>query len=78
MRPVPIYIILTLAEKYIMPIPIGINATPITKKVGKTVPAVNIGCHAGNRCCLIAVSKEEKGILIGYIQWERRSHEYKF
>ena len=38
--------------------PIGINATPMTKKVGSTVPAVNIGCHAGSRCCLNALSKE--------------------
>lgn len=29
---------------------------PITKKAGKTVPAVKIGCHAGNRCCLKALS----------------------
>jgi len=36
--------------------PTGINAMPITKNVGKTVPAVNIGCHAGSRCCLNALS----------------------
>ena len=47
-----------------MPIPIGINATPITKKVGRTVPAVNIGCHAGKRCCLNALSKHEKRVTI--------------
>jgi len=33
----------------------GMNATPIMKKVGKTVPAVKIGCHAGKRCCLKAL-----------------------
>ena len=38
--------------------PIGINATPITKKVGRTVPAVNMGCHAGSRCCLNALSEK--------------------
>lgn len=27
---------------------------PMTKNDGKTVPAVNMGCHAGNRCCLNA------------------------
>lgn len=32
------------------------NATPITKNVGRTVPAVSIGCQAGNRCCLNALS----------------------
>lgn len=36
--------------------PTGINATPITKNVGRTVPAVSIGCQAGNRCCLNALS----------------------
>ncbi|KAL2749694.1 hypothetical protein V1477_001765 [Vespula maculifrons] len=33
-------------EKYNNPIPTGINATPITKNVGNTVPAVRIGCQA--------------------------------
>ena len=42
-----------------MPIPIGINATPMTKNVGKTVPAVNMGCHAGSLCCLKALSEIE-------------------
>ena len=32
------------------------NATPMTKNVGRTVPAVNIGCHAGSLCCLNALS----------------------
>lgn len=27
------------------------------KNVGSTVPAVSIGCHAGNRCCLNAESE---------------------
>lgn len=48
---------LTSSEKYSKPIPTGINAIPITKKVGRTVPAVSIGCHAGSRCCLNADSK---------------------
>jgi hypothetical protein len=38
--------------------PTGMNAMPITKNVGKTVPAVKIGCHAGNRCCLNALSAQ--------------------
>ena len=38
------------------PMPIGIKANPIMKKVGKTVPAVRIGCHAGSFCCLKALS----------------------
>jgi len=33
----------------------GINATPMMKKVGKTVPAVKMGCQAGKRCCLNAL-----------------------
>ena len=37
--------------------PIGIKATPMMKNVGKTVPAVKMGCHAGNLCCLKALSK---------------------
>jgi hypothetical protein len=34
----------------------GIKAIPMTKNVGRTVPAVKIGCHAGKRCCLKALS----------------------
>ena len=30
----------------------GMKATPMTKKVGRTVPAVSIGCQAGRACCL--------------------------
>lgn len=37
-------------------IPSGINAIPMAKKAGSTVPAVRIGCHAGNFCCLNFVS----------------------
>lgn len=51
---------LTPLEKYKIPTPMGINEIPITKKVGKTVPAVKIGCHAGNFCCLNALSKNKK------------------
>jgi hypothetical protein len=46
----------TLLEKCSKPIPIGMKATPMMKKVGKTVPAVRMGCQAGNRCCLKALS----------------------
>lgn len=47
---------LTPFEKYIIAAPIGMNAIPTTKNVGNTVPAVRIGCHAGNFCCLKALS----------------------
>ena len=30
----------------------GMKAMPMTKKAGNTVPAVSIGCQAGNCCCL--------------------------
>lgn len=46
----------TSSEKYNNAIPTGINAIPITKNVGKTVPAVKTGCQAGKRCCLKAES----------------------
>lgn len=36
--------------------PMGMKATPMMKKVGRTVPAVKMGCHAGKRCCLKALS----------------------
>ena len=38
-------------------IPIGINIKPMIKKTGSAVLAVMIGCHAGRRCCLKAVSR---------------------
>ncbi len=38
-------------------IPIGMNIKPIIKKTGRAVFAVMIGCHAGKRCCLKAVSR---------------------
>lgn len=34
--------------------PTGMNAMPMMKNDGNTVPAVSIGCHAGSRCCLNA------------------------
>lgn len=40
------------------------KAIPITKKVGKTVPAVRIGCHAGSFCCLNALSATNVDMLI--------------
>lgn len=39
--------------------PTGIKAIPMTKNVGRTVPAVSIGCHAGKRCCLNADSENK-------------------
>lgn len=33
----------------------GMKMRPMTKNAGNTVPAVKIGCQAGNRCCLKAV-----------------------
>lgn len=44
--------------------PTGMNAMPITKNVGKTVPAVSIGCHAGNLCCLNALSEKIKQTIL--------------
>ncbi len=41
-------------------IPIGIKTRPIIKNTGKAVSAVIIGCHAGKRCCLNAVSKKQE------------------
>ncbi len=35
--------------------PMGMKMSPITKKAGRTVPAVRMGCQAGKRCCLKAV-----------------------
>jgi len=32
------------------------NATPTANSTGRTVPAVMMGCHAGNFCCLNFVS----------------------
>jgi len=43
-------------------IPIGMNVKPIIKKTGNAVLAVIIGCHAGKRCCLNAVSTRQKKI----------------
>lgn len=40
--------------------PIGIKIRPMMRKTGRAVLAVMIGCHAGRRCCLNAVSEEEK------------------
>jgi len=36
------------------------KAIPMAKKAGSTVPAVIIGCHAGNFCCLNFVSVKYK------------------
>lgn len=41
---------------YSKPIPIGTNAAATPKNIGITLRAVRIGCHAGSRCCLNAVS----------------------
>lgn len=32
----------------------------MTKKAGRTVPAVKMGCQAGSRCCLKALSENKK------------------
>lgn len=63
---------LTPSEKYRIPTPIGMNAIPITKKVGNTVPAVKIGCHAGNFCCLKALSVNTN------LCEQRNEHYYSF
>jgi len=42
--------------KYNKPTPIGINAAATAKNIGIPLRAVRIGCHAGSRCCLNAVS----------------------
>ena len=36
------------------------KAIPITKNAGKTVPAVSIGCQAGNFCWLKSLSGKRK------------------
>ena len=41
----------TLLEVMSRATPSGINAIPTAKNTGSTVPAVIIGCHAGNFCC---------------------------
>jgi hypothetical protein len=46
----------TRSDVIISTIPIGINNKPIIKNTGNAVSAVIIGCHAGKRCCLKAVS----------------------
>jgi len=40
-------------------IPRGRKTTPTKKKIGKTVEAVNTGCHAFKRCCLKGESKQK-------------------
>lgn len=52
--------LLTCSENIKIPIPIGMNSIPVTKNVGRTVLAVRIGCHAGNFCCLNALSERLK------------------
>lgn len=51
---------LTRFVRYSKPKPIGINAAATAKNIGITFRAVRIGCHAGSRCCLNAVSIREK------------------
>jgi hypothetical protein len=50
----------TLFDVTTSTIPIGINVKPIMRKTGRAVLAVIIGCHAGKRCCLKAVSTKTK------------------
>ena len=44
------------------PTPKGTNMMPMRKNAGSTVPAVNMGCHAGSLCCLNLVS----------VKWQNR------
>ena len=37
--------------------PIGMNVKPMIKNIGRAVFAVMMGCQAGKRCCLKAVSE---------------------
>jgi len=46
----------TLLEVMSRATPRGMNVTPTANSTGRTVPAVMIGCHAGNFCCLNFVS----------------------
>lgn len=66
-------IILTLFDVMSKAIPRGMNAMPIAKKAGRTVPAVKIGCQAGNRCCLNLESVRQKYnyICTLYLNWTR-------
>ena len=59
--------ILTLLEVMSRATPSGMNAMPIAKKAGSTVPAVIMGCHAGNFCCLNFVSEEYQNTSLYYI-----------
>lgn len=52
----------TRAEVTTRTTPIGINTKPMIKNTGKAVFAVMIGCHAGKRCCLKAVSIHQTDI----------------
>jgi len=45
--------------------PTGRKAIPMMKKVGRTVPAVRMGCQAGNLCCLNALSVKKNDNLKG-------------
>jgi hypothetical protein len=61
-----VYIIihlLTLLEEMSNATPRGINAMPMAKNAGRTVPAVRIGCHAGSLCCLNFVSEIRGNVL---------------
>jgi len=44
------------------PTPSGMKTMPTAMKIGITVPAVIIGCHALNFCCLNRVSKNKVNI----------------
>jgi len=47
--------------------PRGMNAMPMAKNAGRTVPAVRIGCQAGSLCCLSFVSEKKLACLNRYI-----------
>jgi len=43
----------------------GTNIMPMMKNVGMTDLAVITGCHAGNLCCLKAVSLKKRELILG-------------
>jgi len=45
--------------------PMGTNIMPMMKNVGMTDLAVITGCHAGNLCCLKAVSLKKRELILG-------------
>ena len=48
----------TVSDVMARTMPIGMNHKPMIKKTGEVVFAMMIGCQAGKRCCLNALSKQ--------------------